>query len=100
MGLGMGITNICFVVAVQSTVDQSQRGSATSSLAFARIIGQSLGAAVFGGMLNIGMAGLSAGGPDLIVQMMQPGLRRGLAAATEAFTHSLHNVYLVNGFWP
>jgi hypothetical protein len=96
-GVRLGITNICFVVAVQSAVDLSQRGSATSSLSLTRIVGQSLGAAVFGGMLNVGLAEFTADKTDIVAQMMQPGLRQGLDGAMEAFTHSLHNVYLVNG---
>ncbi|HTP93834.1 MAG TPA: MFS transporter, partial [Xanthobacteraceae bacterium] len=52
MGIGMGITNISFVVAIQANVDWSQRGAAMSSLFFSRIIGQSFGSALFGGIFN------------------------------------------------
>lgn len=97
IGFGIGITNICFVVSVQSAVDQNQRGSATSSLSFMRIVGQSLGAAIFGGMLNIGLAGVTENGIDLMGRMMRAGPRQGLDAAMGAFTHSLHSMYLVNG---
>ena len=97
LGFGMGVTNICFVVAVQGAVDRSQRGSATSSLAFSRIIGQSLGAAVFGGILNFGLSGH---GTDVVVRMIEPRLHHDVDPAAietvrEAFAASMHNVYLI-----
>ncbi len=102
VGFGIGVTNICFVIAVQAAVDKNQRGTATASLSFTRILGQSLGTAIFGGIFNIGLSGHILGGTDIVVQMMQPNLRAAITvteikAAVEAFTQSLHNVYLVNG---
>jgi hypothetical protein len=96
-GFGLGITNICFVVAVQSAVDQRQGGRATSSLSLTRIVGRSLGAAVFGTMLNVGLANFTADGTDIVARMVQPGPHTGLMGAMETFTHSLRNVYLVHG---
>ena len=101
VGLGLGVTNICFVVAVQANVEWAQRGIATSSTVFSRIVGQSLGTAVFAGMINVGLSGHAAAGSDIVVRL-QRGLhqaveRTDLDAAMGAFTHSLHNVYLING---
>src|SRR5262249_34948693 len=44
-GFGMGLCSNCFVVAVQSSVAWSERGIATSSMMFTRILGQATGAA-------------------------------------------------------
>ena len=102
MGFGMGVTNICFVVAIQANVDWAQRGIATSSVMFTRIIGQSLGSAVFGGILNIGLSGHPGGANDIIVRMMQPGMQRtpeltGMERLMDALSRSLHNIYQLSG---
>lgn len=99
LGFGMGITNICFVVAVQGTVDRTERASATASMAFSRIVGQSLGTAVFGSILNVGLSGQ---GKDAVLRLMQPELHLGtkaesLAAVREAFAASLHHIHLLAG---
>ena len=73
MGLGMGITNISFVVAIQSNVEWSQRGAAMSSLFFSRIIGQSFGSAVFGGIFNAGLASRSSVNGNEFVHLLQDG---------------------------
>ena len=101
MGFGMGITNICFVVAIQANVAWSERGAATSSIVFSRIIGQSFGSAVFGGILNFGMAGHGGSG-DTIVSILRTAGHQGADAASiqsllQALTNSLHNIYLVSG---
>jgi len=45
-----------FVVAIQTSVPWNQRGVATASNMLMRILGQALGAALFGGVLNFQMA--------------------------------------------
>src|SRR5690625_5272328 len=52
VGAGMGIINTSSVVAIQSSVGWQERGVATSSNLFTRILGNALGAAVFGSILN------------------------------------------------
>ena len=100
MGLGMGITNISFVVAIQANVDWSQRGAAMSSVFFSRIIGQSFGSAVFGGIFNAGLAGGSAGSGNAFVQLLQQGSQQIgniPGSVLEALAHTLHSIYLVSG---
>lgn len=97
MGFGMGVTNICFVIAIQANVDWNQRGAATSTVSFTRIVGQSLGSAVFGGMLNIGLAG--AGGD--VVRLMHPGLRAtvntlAVGETGQTLTRAVHPIYLTS----
>ncbi len=98
MGLGMGITNISFVVAIQANVDWSQRGAAMSSVFFSRIMGQSFGSAVFGGIFNAGLAG--AGNGSEFVHLLQEGSQQTVnipSGVLDALAHALHNIYLVSG---
>jgi multidrug resistance protein len=100
MGLGMGIANISFVVAIQANVDWSQRGAAMSSVFFSRIIGQSFGSAVFGGIFNAGLAGRSSLNGSAFVQLLQEGHQRIAdipAGVLDALAHTLHSIYLVSG---
>jgi MFS family permease len=101
IGFGMGVTNICFVIAIQASVERAQRGAATSTVSFTRIVGQSLGSAVFGGILNLGLAAAGSSGRD-VAQMMHPGFRASVhAVATgevgDALTRAVHHIYLVSG---
>jgi hypothetical protein len=101
MGLGMGITNISYVVAIQSNIDWAQRGAAMSSLFFSRIIGQSFGSAMFGGIFNTGLAGRSSINGNEFVHLLQEGHQQidripGIRAILGALAHSLHNIYLLN----
>ena len=101
MGLGMGIINVSSVVAIQANVDWSQRGAATSSVFFSRIIGQSFGSAVFGGIFNSGLASRSINGNEF-VQLLQEGHEKianipGIQAILDALAHALHDIYLLSG---
>ncbi|WP_148302188.1 MDR family MFS transporter [Tomitella biformata] len=52
MGAGMGLIVSPLLVGLQSTVGWSERGTITGGAMFARFLGQSLGAAVFGAITN------------------------------------------------
>jgi EmrB/QacA subfamily drug resistance transporter len=52
LGAGLGLISTSMVVGVQSTVDHDRRGVATASLMSSRFLGQSVGAAVFGAVVN------------------------------------------------
>jgi EmrB/QacA subfamily drug resistance transporter len=100
VGLGMGLTNMGFFVGIQSSVDWHQRGVVTSSFNYSRIIGQSLGAAVFGGIVNAALAG-QAGGSDVGSRLLEPALREAMSAAElaplmDAFAGALHHIYQIN----
>jgi EmrB/QacA subfamily drug resistance transporter len=56
LGVGLGFMATTFVVAIQTSVPWNQRGVATASNMLMRILGQALGAALFGGVLNFQMA--------------------------------------------
>jgi hypothetical protein len=72
---------------------------------FSRIVGQAMGTALFGAVLNVGIsaragtAALSSGSLDLL---MEPGKRSTLAPdrlheLENALAGALHNVYLIGG---
>lgn len=62
MGLGMGLMSISGLVLIQSSVDWRERASATASNVFARNLGSTLGATVFGAVLNYALAHSSQAG--------------------------------------
>jgi MFS family permease len=102
IGIGMGFCNTSFLVSTQASVDYSGRAAATSSIMFMRIVGNSVGAAVFGAILNFGVGRHIAGGGAAINRLLQPTERRGLGVAevarlSNAVAAGLHNVYLVAG---
>ena len=57
IGIGLGLVNTTTLVAIQASVSWSQRGVATATNMLMRILGQALGAALFGGVLNWQMSG-------------------------------------------
>ena len=52
MGAGLGVLNATVTVAIQSSVEWNQRGMATGTVVLMRSLGNALGAAVFGGVIN------------------------------------------------
>ena len=56
IGIGMGFCNTAFLVSTQASVGYGERGAATSSIMFMRIVGNSVGAAVYGAILNYGVS--------------------------------------------
>jgi EmrB/QacA subfamily drug resistance transporter len=52
VGFGMGLTSTAFIVSIQSTVSWQQRGIATAANMFMRNLGNTIGAALLGGILN------------------------------------------------
>jgi len=102
VGLGMGITNISSVVAIQTSVDRSHRGAAMSSVFFSRIIGQSFGSALFGGIFNAGLAGRSSVSGNEFVHLLQEGHRQiagipGIHDILAALARAVHSIYLLSG---
>ena len=56
IGAGFGLLNTTFIVAIQTSVPWTQRGTATAANMLMRMVGNAAGAAVFGGLLNFNMA--------------------------------------------
>jgi EmrB/QacA subfamily drug resistance transporter len=96
MGAGLGFTISTFTVAVQGSVGWAERGIATSSTVFTRILGQSIGTALLGAVLNLGLEHHLPGVTDAIGQLMvpDPAAAAELARLAAAAAESLHGVYV------
>ena len=103
LGVGMGFCNTAFIVSIQASVGWEDRGMATSSAMFMRIVGQSVGAAVFGAILNFGVYSRLPEAGDAVNRLLSTAARQSLGVAeiarlTEAVGSSLHVVYIIAGF--
>ena len=100
LGVGMGFCNTAFIVSIQASVGWSERSTATSTTMFMRIVGNSLGAAIFGAILNFGVYSRVPDAGDAVNRLMSPAARQSLGAAeiarlADAVGSSLHVVYLI-----
>ncbi len=99
-GVGMGFCNTAFIVSTQGAVGWNERGMATSSMMFMRMVGSSVGAAVFGAIVNIGIHRQLPEAGDAVNRLMQPAARQRLDAdelvrLTGAIASSVHVVYVI-----
>jgi len=99
MGFGMGLFSNATLIMVQSIVDPSQRGSATASNLFSRNLGSTIGAALFGAVLNYGLAhaqgGRAVSAAELQALLTAPGgLAGAIPLAARALHHSLHLTFI------
>ena len=102
VGFGMGFCNQTFLLSMQGSVHWNQRGVATASFLFARTIGQTIGAAIGGAMLNFGLTRQVPGASDALERLLDPGRRDELGANMvarlgSAIANALHEVYIVSG---
>ncbi|MDR6124362.1 EmrB/QacA subfamily drug resistance transporter [Bacillus sp. SLBN-46] len=105
VGVGMGLTSTAFIVSIQSTVSWQQRGIATAANMFMRNLGNTIGAALLGGILNNRLnAYFSQKDPSLSVDdtniLLKASEREELAGGVrrilqDGLTLSLHTVYYV-----
>lgn len=107
IGVGMGLTTTTFIVSIQSSVDWQTRGVATASNMFMRILGNTVGVALLGGILNAQMSRylgqLPGYGPasnklEGINQLLNAGERVSLPlpvmrSLQEALQHALNHVF-------
>jgi EmrB/QacA subfamily drug resistance transporter len=102
IGVGMGFCNTTFMVSVQTSVAWRQRGAATSSTMFLRFLGQSLGAAAFGAVLNANLPAGPEGTAGVLDQLLDPHRRnvlgtRDLEHSIAGITTAMHHAYLLTG---
>jgi EmrB/QacA subfamily drug resistance transporter len=102
IGIGMGLCNTTFIVSIQAAVPWHQRGAATSSCMFLRFVGQALGTAAFGAVLNLTMLREAPEAVAMVDRLLDPAQRGGLAVAdltrlTDVVALALHNTYLLSG---
>jgi MFS family permease len=100
VGLGIGLSNNTYMVAMQTDSGWAQRGAATSAFIFARIMGQSVGTAAFGGILNAHLAHYLGEGSDPVERILSPELRQTLSPQTlaglvGALDGALHTVFWI-----
>jgi EmrB/QacA subfamily drug resistance transporter len=89
MGLGMGLCVPAFLIAVQSAVDRTKLGTATSTLTFSRTIGGALGTGIMGAVLIGAVASRLSDGAISLDGLLEgtgtaldPALRDGIVAGT------------------
>ena len=100
MGFGTGMNNNTYMVAIQADSGWSQRGIATGAFLFSRILGQGIGTAAFGGILNSRLSAYLTGKDDLVSRIISPEFRRSLAPEIigplmTQFDAALHTVFLI-----
>ncbi len=102
IGMGMGFCSTVFIVSVQAAVPWRQRGAATSSTMFLRFIGQSVGTAGCGAVLNATLVSIDPGAVHAVDRLLDAAGRAAmrpeeLAHLTDVVARSLHNAYLLAG---
>ena len=76
VGIGMGSCNTTYLVSVQGAAALRERGAATASNLFMRIVGQATGAALFGALVNAGIAHYAPHAERVADRLMDPALRQ------------------------
>jgi len=99
MGFSMGTGSVSALVLIQELVDPSQRGSATASNIFSRNLGSTLGATLFGAVLNFGLTQSSGLAPVTSDQLRHVLEDRGVSTLADqairaVLQHSLHLTFL------
>ena len=100
IGVAMGFCNTTFLVAIQASVGWHERGIGTGSQMFMRMLGQSIGAAVFGAILNFGVHRRLPEAVDSVNRLLDPTLRDSLggdmiARLGDAVAWSAHEAFIV-----
>jgi MFS family permease len=99
VGFGMGLLSSASLVLIQEIVDWSERGSATSSFLFARSLGSTFGATIFGAVLNFGLAHSQAG-PSVSSDQLRRLLDKAaddtsvISGLRSILDHSLHLTFV------
>ena len=95
VGFGMGLSSSASIVLIQEIVDWSERGSVTASYLFARTLGSTFGATVFGAVLNMGLArsGLGAVTSDELRRLLEGGAAAN-PALKDALEAALHVTFV------
>jgi MFS family permease len=101
MGIGMGLSVPSYLIAVQTSVNRRQLGTATSTLQFSRSIGGTLGVSVMGAALSARLASNlleSRLDPEIVRQLLDPlpGAEVVIAeGARAAMADAIHMVFII-----
>jgi len=102
VGFGMGFIMTTTIVTIQSSVAWQRRGTATATNMLMRILGNSVGAALLGGVLNLALGraarALPGGGADALARI-EASLTPGAGATVDEtllqlLAGGLHAVYV------
>lgn len=101
VGLGLGFCNTTYIVSIQTSVDWHVRGGATSSMLFLRTIGQAMGSALGGAVVNFNLARYAPESAEAISRLLA-GTREGvdtsaIAGFAQSIEAALHEVFLFAG---
>jgi MFS family permease len=96
-GFGLGFLMATCVLLVQGSVDWKRRGSATASNVFARTLGNTLGAALLGTVLNIVLTHSANVSPDEVRRIL--GQEGGTTLPVDAALHAALDYGLHVTFW-
>jgi len=105
IGMGLGLLNTTYIVAIQTSVGWEQRGVATATNMLMRNLGNAVGAALLGGMLNARLAAHMAQrgpGADLSLDSVRDLIEHGAPTAGAEALHMLRDALssgLVLVFW-
>src|ERR1700722_17780473 len=88
VGLGMGLSSSASIILIQEIVSWSERGSVTASYLFARSLGSTFGATVFGAVLNFGL--LRSGHAGATSEQLRQLLEQGSEALGEPGLRTAH----------
>jgi MFS family permease len=97
VGFGMGLLSSSSLVMIQEIVEWSERGSATASFIFARSLGSTFGATIFGAVLNYGLLHQGVGAivsSDKLRELLDGVAQEGTAALRDVLENSLHLTFL------
>ncbi|MFB3909451.1 MAG: MDR family MFS transporter [Candidatus Eisenbacteria bacterium] len=99
MGAGMGFSTIAILLAVQTSVEWSQRGVATSSTMFFRIMGGAIAIGILGAILASHLEGVPSASPDQANQLLGPTHGHGLPPQVFRALASALDQSLITIFW-
>ena len=99
VGVGMGMGSTVFIVSIQASVPWRQRGAATSSAMFMRFIGQSLGAAGAGAVLNATLTARDPSAFGAVDRLLEPASRAALEPGEVARLSALVTEAIGNTYW-
>jgi EmrB/QacA subfamily drug resistance transporter len=98
VGFGMGLLSSASLVLIQEIVGWSERGSATASFIFARSLGSTFGATIFGAVLNYGLihSGNGAVTSDQLRRLLEGAAKEATAGAPlrGVLEQSLHLTFI------
>ena len=108
VGVGMGLTSTSFIVVIQKTVSWERRGIATASNMFMRNLGNTVGAALLGGVMNTRLqayiiehaptdSGVTIDTANKLLNSEERALlpKDVVEVLQEGLTMSLHSIYLI-----